>query len=214
MGTAVSKHLTAAQIDQVDQSNRLLKLINDIGLALTHHAVAEYATRQVGEQARFGTAFGPRLPMSLAVLDLNTPASSESVLPTLQSWARMVSEERAMADDDLERAATVAGCCAYLRSATPWIVVQAWVDEYEAELTAARKRLARMPHTPLYEATQDVGRCIELIHDVEPPRSCIGHVQVDTDATKAMRARCDRCGRRYDAVSLVRLQMTHERELG
>lgn len=197
---------------------RLLREIEDGYTILTTNP--QYAVRTIGEQARFGTAFGSRPPLNIAALDLTLDQSDDSIPSELGYWCRRVT----IAIRQLPDGPTVTDLTAYLRAHNHLIVTAPWAADYEHRLKHLRHRLTNENiwgnASPLVRDTFKAGPCINVIHDVTPARSCIGtvHITRTTDPTADSKWRiqhlgvCDTCGRRYDGGSLALMIRNQEQE--
>ncbi len=125
------------------------------------------------------------------------------VLGTLESWARLVREERHSPPP--KTPATVVGEARTLTRHLPWISAQPWVEEMHAELKAL--------HRDLSDAVGDhrqrpVGRCAV---DDEHGVPCGGPLM----PTKVGGCRCVRCGDDWPPDELARLGLLlHEIDQG
>jgi hypothetical protein len=113
-----------------------------------------------------------------------------SALGTLHSWARMVREDRALAQPEH---VTITGERDLLTRQLDWIAAQPWVDEFHDELTALARLLKRANgHRPERPLT----RCVLPTDD----GLCGGNVWVQEADAHAWRVLPDRCERQPVSV--------------
>lgn len=160
---------------------------------------------ETNPESKTTKAADPPVPVRLEVLDLldtrhgrrwlGTQAAQDrrGVLGTLESWARMVREERNLATPD--DAATVIGEAAFLRRHLLWIAEQPWVDELYDDIRTLHRQLA--------DAVGDyrprpVGRCGVATEDGE----CGGALM---PSRWSVGVYCGRCGASWTETDLERL---------
>lgn len=183
-------HWLANTLDDITTSTALLPHFYEPGTAVDD-----------GQQVR-GKRVDPPAPVRLdvvALLDRRTvsrfPGDIVPVLAVLESWARMVREER-----DLEQPktrATVTGETALLIRHLPWIETQPWVDELAKELREVKSAL----HSAIGDhAPRPVGKCPVVDPD---DGECGGNLYQDRYG--GMSVSCRRCGSLWDEPELRRL---------
>jgi hypothetical protein len=120
------------------------------------------------------------------------------ILDVLHSWARIVREERDLADPET---VTVTGERDVLSRHLEWVAEQAWVDEAYGDL---RKLLGQLKGSNGTQDDKPVGRCY-LPADVG---ECGGPIWVDMAAGHA---HCGRCKEVWDGPQLAMLSWELER---
>ncbi len=186
--------------------DRLLDWLDDIPTTyLLLPAFIEPGSVDGNPESKTTKAANPPVPVRLEVLDLlderhgrrwqGTAAADDrrGVLGTLESWARMVREERKVATP--VDAATVAGEAACLRRHLLWICEQPWVTELYTDIKTLHRDLA--------DAVGDyrprpVGRCENITEDGD----CGGPLLPSKWATGV---HCVRCGAQWTESDLERL---------
>jgi hypothetical protein len=143
-----------------------------------------------------------------------------SVQETLHSWARMVREERALAQPET---VTISGERDLLTRHLDWISAQPWVDELYQAMTSL---LAQLKATNNTKDAPPAGRC--YLPD-EDGKECGGSIWRRTQEHLAWRplpdrcervsvkvddgpAYCDRCGNTWDGAALHRLNVILEQQ--
>ena len=144
------------------------------------------------------SGFGPCSPIRDDVVVARDPRSKwdgeSSPLAMLGAWGRLVALSRRMTQPSR---ITVKGEVAFLRANHAWIVQQAWVGVYAEELTAAAHAVRRLAGL---SNEGPVGQCMV----VRPDGDCGGRVFHTKDRSAV---RCDRCGREYEGLAMVRLEL-------
>ena len=115
----------------------------------------------------------------------------------LTSWARNALEDQGMAGASLD--STLSTACKILGVHAERIAGLPWVDEYDAELGWCRRALQRAHG--VQTNPPPLGRCIH----VTDTWSCTGQVWPERGALP----RCDKCGRRYGKLELVRMRLSN-----
>jgi hypothetical protein len=134
----------------------------------------------------------------VALTDRRTIALDDAdpppVLAIVESWARLVREERALASPLVR--ATLIGEVGFLLAHHGWVCAQPWVDDYAAELRRARSAVhdAIGDHAP-----RPVGHC----QVVDEQGECGGPLY--QDRWGAMAVSCRRCGAVWQEDDLRRL---------
>ena len=108
------------------------------------------------------------------------------------SWARIFTEEQGL-DSPV---GTMAQAVAVLTTWFDTVVQQSWVDDLYAQMQAIRRLLDRA-------------------HDVEKPKalgSCFNCDRAIYARPGSTTVRCNGCGRRYDGMEVVRLEVQRRRE--
>jgi hypothetical protein len=121
------------------------------------------------------------------------PADLPDPAAVLQAWANN-------ARGTFDVPFTVAGAANALTAHAETIAASPWVDEYDAELRWLHRHLKAASGTFDIAA---LGDCIT----VTDGRDCYGQVWPAPDGDKP---KCDRCGRRYGTLDLVRLKRMQE----
>jgi len=120
-----------------------------------------------------------------------------SILDVLGSWARLVREERDLAEPD---SVTITGERDLLTRQLDWVAAQPWVDEAYSDL---RTLLGQLRSANGTTPEKPAGRCPDLITGSD----CGGPVWVDGAAGHAY---CSRCRRTWDGRELNRLGLILE----
>lgn len=154
-----------------------------------------------GRQVK-GKRIDPPAPVRLdvvALLDPRTmaryPGDIVPVLAMLESWARMVREERDL--DKPKAKATVSSEACLLLTHLDWIAEQAWVDELAKEMRDIKSAL----HAAIGDhAPRPVGTC-PVIHPDNG--ECRGKLYQDRYG--GMSVTCTKCGETWGETELRRL---------
>ena len=155
-----------------------------------------------GHQVK-GKRVDPPAPVRLdvvALLDKRTvnrhPGDLVPVLAILESWARMVREERRL--QPCQRQATVTSEAGLLAAHMDWISAQPWIDELARELRDVKSAL----HSAIGDhAPRPVGRC-PIVHP-DADGACDG--PLFQDRYGRMSVTCRRCGETWGETELRRL---------
>lgn len=178
-----------------------LRDLTDLYPLLDH--VLEPGSVQADELVRYGRQVDPPAAARLDVValrdqrttwDPGADPDAVDILGVLGGWARILREERQLADPDT---ATVTSEAAALRTHHEWIITQPWVDEYATEVH--RAALAVRHACGEYERSDRVGTCTIPTDD----GTCGGPLYPDRYGL--MRVRCARCGETWDEDDLRRL---------
>lgn len=153
-----------------------------------------------GQQVR-GKRIDPPAPVRLdvvALLDRRTvaryPGDIVPVLAVLESWARMVREERSL--ERPKTRATVSTEASLLVAHLPWIAEQPWVDELAKEIRDVKSAL----HSAIGDhAPRPVGTCPVVTEAGE----CGGKLYQDRYG--GMSVSCAKCGEQWGETELRRL---------
>lgn len=172
-------------------------------------------------EPRAGRGSGRTVPASRPPIDVDgvdpalalvalapPPAEPVALLVVLEGWVRLVREERRMPPYGPWSAAaartgrfgyadthgTLVAATGFLRAHHEWVVAQDWVDAYAAEVAACRRALARWDDER--EPRPTVVACPTITVDGD----CGQRLRLDADVV-----RCRRCGRDWDAETLVRV---------
>lgn len=125
------------------------------------------------------------------------------VWETIAGWVRAISEDLSTAEPDNTE---LTGLCAWLLGHWQRITRAPWVDEFWADVIGLHTHLRRATNAP-----RPIGRCFGW----DPARACNAPLYLpDPKPGQEVSIRCDECGRRYNGVDLVRLQIQAEREAG
>lgn len=132
------------------------------------------------------TPLGSKPPIRLDVVDQMYRETVDAVLPKLESWVRMVREEKGW--QPAEGPCTVVGEVGFLRAHLEWIVAQGWLPDFETEIRQTHNRLR------------------ELCGEVRPKPVTFCPVEVDGEVCAtplyvrpyAFALRCQRCGAYFD----------------
>lgn len=125
------------------------------------------------------------------------------VWETIAGWVRAISEEFSTAQP-ADTALT--SLCSWLLGLHQRIVRAPWIDEYWTDVIGLQQALRRATNAP-----RPIGRCFGW----DPARACNAPLYLpDPKPGQEVSIRCDECGRRYNGVDLVRLQIQAEREAG
>ena len=159
-----------------------------------------------GQQVR-GKRIDPPAPVRLdvvALLDRRTvaryPGDIIPVLAVLESWARMVREERQIQAPKAR--ATVTSEAALLAKHLPWILEQPWVDELAKEIRDVKSAL----HSAIGDhAPRPVGTCPVVHPDAG---ECGG--KLFQDRYGGMSVTCRRCGETWGETELRRLGLMQQ----
>ena len=120
-----------------------------------------------------------------------------SILGVLNGWARVVREERDLAEPEQ---ITITGERDLLSRHLDWCAAQPWIDEMFGELRQLRAALKSLNGT---EDDKPVGRCYLLIDGEE----CAGPIWMDQAAGHA---HCGRCKNTWDGEQVARLKFALE----
>lgn len=168
------------------------------------------------------TSFGSKPPINVSGVDpeltLIGHPPSPTVLDVLESWVRLVREERQMAPYGPWSAAvaassttsgtqaTLVGCVGFLAAQTEWIVgtPDFPLDDYRSEITACVRALKRWD--PTAEDPGTMVKCPTLTEDGECGYRLHYH-QMDEPVT------CRRCGVTRDAMTLAAVAMSDGRDV-
>ena len=121
--------------------------------------------------------------------DLNPPLD---IAGEVCSWARIFTEEQQLSSPVNTMAAAVAVLTAWWDT----LVKQPWVDDFYASMAEIRKQL-------------------DLAHNVERPKpmgQCFTCEAALYSRPGCTDIRCGKCGRRYDGLGIVRLEVQRRRE--
>lgn len=121
-----------------------------------------------------------------------------SILGTLHSWARVLREERELAEPEQ---VTVVGERAILARHLNWIVGQPWADEFYSDLNQLLGQLRAVNGT---QPDKPVGRCYLIVEG----ETCDGPIWVDEANGHA---HCARCRGTWDGVQLAHLKWELEK---
>ena len=198
------KSATQGRLVCVGHHRWLIETIRDVvdTCALLPHFYEPGTAVDDGQQVK-GKRIDPPAPIRLdvvAILDPRTvaryPGDLVPVLGILESWARMVREER-----DLEAPkakATVTSEACLLLNHLDWIIEQPWVDELAKEMRDVKSAL----HSAIGDhAPRPVGTCPVVHPDEEAP--CNGRLYQDRYG--GMSVSCRRCGEVWGETELRRL---------
>lgn len=198
------KLATQGRLVCVGHHRWLIETIRDVvdTCALLPHFYEPGTAVDDGQQVK-GKRIDPPAPIRLdvvAILDPRTvaryPGDLVPVLGILESWARMVREER-----DLEAPkakATVTSEACLLLNHLDWITEQPWVDELAKEMRDVKSAL----HSAIGDhAPRPVGTCPVVHPDEEAP--CNGRLYQDRYG--GMSVSCRRCGEVWGETELRRL---------
>jgi hypothetical protein len=180
----------------------LLETVRDIvdTYALLPHFYEPGTAVDDGQQVK-GKRIDPPAPVRLdvvAILDARTiaryPGDLVPVLGILESWARMIREER---DLEIPRTkATVSSEACLLLNHLDWITEQPWVDELAKEIREVKSAL----HAAIGDhAPRPVGRCPVIADSVE----CNG--ALFQDRYGGLSVTCAKCGETWGETELRRL---------
>lgn len=116
--------------------------------------------------SKTGKRADPPAPVRVEVLDLvddrqgwrsDGTTDGRGVLGLIESWGRLVREERGMRIPTAP--ATLTGECAFLHKQLDWLCSRPWIDEMYHEIRAAARELSTAIGYPW---PQPIGRCPEL----------------------------------------------------
>lgn len=160
-----------------------------------------------GHQVK-GKRVDPPAPVRLdvvALLDRRTiahnPGDLVPVLAILESWARLIREERQL--QPCKRQATVTSEAGTILAHLDWISAQPWIDELARELREVKAAL----HSAIGDhAPRPVGRCPVVHPDAEG--ACDGALYQDRYG--GMSVTCRRCGEVWGEAELRRLGLMQQ----
>lgn len=159
-----------------------------------------------GRKARGYASRSPARDQVIAMLDPRTtatePGDPHSVLAILASWAELVREETHQSRPS--EPATVESEAAVLDAWMDWITRQDWVVELDTELRQVRDQLRSETGEP---NPKPVGHCINTLDEGETTRECRAPLFAPKEGTAI---RCHHCGREYDGLDLVKLELAQE----
>lgn len=199
------------------------RLTDDVRQVL-HLATQASAEPQAG-RGGMSTAYGSRPPVNISGLDpeltLVGPAPAPTVLDVLESWTRMVREERQMAPYGpwsiaaarsvhgrvTGTGATLTACVGFLAAQTEWIVSEPDfpLEDYRTEITACVRALRRWDPT-----AEDPGTMIQCPTITDDGDEC-GYRLHYHDLNEPVM--CRRCGVTRDASTLAAVAMSDGREV-
>jgi len=154
-----------------------------------------------GRQVR-GKRVDPPAPVRLDVVALGDRRTVHRhagdilpVLAILESWARMIREEREITARTT--VATILGESTFLVAQVSWVIAQPWVDEFATELREVKSSL----HSAIGDhAPRPVGRC-PVVHP--ETGECSGPLYQDRYGRLSVT--CRQCGETWGETELRRL---------
>lgn len=163
---------------------------SDRGGGLASHRAPARLDILVHNDPRHGTG------MSEDAEDALAAGSTLSILGVLHAWARVVREDRALAQP---ATVTISGERDLLTRQIPWLAEQSWIDEAFAELRDLVAQLRRQNGTNALRK-KPVGVCPTLFEDGE----CGGRLWANDQRGEVT---CDLCGRVFEPAELRHLGM-------
>ena len=162
-----------------------------------------------GEEGRKASGFASTSPARdrvIAMLDSRTvallPGDPHSVFGVVSAWASLVREETNQAPP--ADPPTVRSEAGVLDAWMDWITKQDWVPDLHTELREVRDQLRAETGEP---NPKPIGHCINTLDDGETTRECQAPLFAPKEGTAL---RCHHCGREYDGLDLVKLELAQE----
>lgn len=142
----------------------------------------------------------------IAMLDPRTvavePGDPHSVLAILTSWANLLRDHTNQTPPT--QPPTVRSEASVLDAWMDYLTRQDWIDECAHELTAVRDQLRSATGEP---NPKPVGHCINTLDEGATTRECGAALFAPTSGTALQ---CQQCGRSYDGLDLVKLELAQE----
>lgn len=160
--------------------------------------------RPAGEhsESRHTKVSGSPALVNVTLMAIQDPASNAGdgiipVVPALTSWAHLFVEEQEISSGRLDYLYEI------MQLFSTWwttLLRQPWIDEFYSEVSDIHRMLSGATNAP-----KSIGRCFGWVRNAPP---CGQRLYPAVDGTEVV---CDKCGRRYSGLDLVRLELSQER---